>query len=1076
MGPRAVLGRPSLSQAPGTVGVMSVETRWVAVGGPAFDALCDVVTSAKASDPLQPVTVVSPTPAAAVSLRRALVRRRGGIGVVSFQSLDALAEQIAAPRLGAADLALGVDREVLVAALRVELARAPGRFGPIAHHRSTWETVARTVAEVAAVSPEARVRLASSGELAGEVVRLHDTLARTVGFGGRVEVLRAAIDRIRSEPRALVPHGPVVVHLPGPLDGRAADFLCTVGEATEVIVIGGHSGNEIVDRPVVESVVGIGGDPPGEEAPPAPAPSAVISTNDIDDEIRAAVRALLGQAEAGHALHTMALVHPSGAPYTRAVAEVLRTTGIPFSGPSTESLGHTVPGRVLLGLLDVAAQRFSRQSVIDLWSSGVVNGPDGTLVRAVRLDERTRRLGIIGGRVDWHGRVDGRRRWLEEHPPEPGETSEATQRRVERHAEELVELDEIDGAVDDIELLLDGVPTEWSALAPWAGEALDTLCGPLTRRSHWPAHELDADTAIRTVVGRLAALAAVEPEPAPAVVTDTIRAALDTPAPRRASTGTGLLVTTLDHPPVVPLTAVAVVGMAEGHVPRLGRDDVLLSDAVRHDIGLPHSDDTTIAQHRALLAALATATELRLLTYARCDQRSGRTQVPSRWLVDAIERLTGERPRTEALITAEDVPGVEVVKSHSAAVHAVSGAAGVPLHDDEHRLAALAAAGDFDGHPAALDPVVAAGALLSRSRSADAFTRFDGNLAGHGVDVLAEGQRHLSPTSIETYASCPRRWFFRQGLGVHDTDRPEEVERLQPHDKGSLAHRILERFVGDAIDAGAVPAPDEPWGPEGDARLIAIAADEFEEFERLGLTGHPRWWAYDRREIIEVLRQTLRHDDDLRAATRSRPVAVELTFGRDGKAPLQVTLDDGRVVPLAGQADRVDAVPGGVRVYDYKYASSGPYRGLDKAIDEGGDPLEGGRRLQLLAYAEAAAAQQQGGDRSSAWYWFLKPGHTGRHIGYEIGPEYRRLFRETLRVLVDAVGEGLYPARSGSHDWFLGTNENCGYCDFNGICPADREEEWERVRAAPALADVVRLAEEGAPALLRPVDGREEPS
>lgn len=1043
-----------------------METRWVAVGGPAFDALCEVVASVKAGDPLAPVTVVTPTPAAAVSLRRALARRSGGIAVVGFQSLDALATQIAAPRLGADGIALGIDREVLVAAIRVELARQPGRFGPIAHHRSTWETLARTVAEIAALDPEARATVASAGELPAEVVRLHDLLADTVGFGGRVAVLREATDRIRAEPDVLAPHGPVVVHLPGNLDTGATDLLRAIGEQTSVVVIGAQSGDVVVDHPVIDGVVRIGGAPPHDDGPPPAAPSSVISTNDIDDEIRAAVRALLARAEDGHPLHTMALVHPASAPYTRAVAEVLRTTGIPFSGPSTETLGHTVPGRVVLGLLDVAAHRFSRQSVVDLWASGIVLGADGRAVRTVRLDERTRKLGIIGGRSDWHTRVDGRRRWLTEHPPEPTDSAEVTEHRIERHVRELGELDEIDGALDAVEVLLDGMPASWDALAQWVGDVFDTLCGPMTRRSEWPAHELEADTAIRTVIGRLSALADVEPHPGPAVLTDTLRSALDAPAPRRSSTGTGLLVTTLEHPPVVPLTAVAVLGMAEGHVPRLGRDDVLLADAVRRSAGLPLSDDATLDQHRALLAALATASDLRLLTYARCDQRSGRTQVPSRWLVDAIERMTGIRPRTEALITGTHIPGVDVVKSHSAAVRGAAGPDGVPLHGDEHRLATLAATDDFDAHPAALDPVVAAGALLRRSRAADAFTRFDGNLGGDGVDVLAEGQRHLSPTSIETYASCPRKWFFRQALGIHDVDRPEEVERLQPHDKGSLAHRILERFVGDAIEAGTVPAPDEAWGPDGDVRLVDIAADEFAEFERLGLTGHRRWWAYDRREIIEVLLQTLRRDDQLRAATRSRPVAVELTFGRDGEPPLQVTLDDGRVVPLAGQADRVDAVPGGVRVYDYKYASSGPYKGLDKEIADGGDPLEGGRRLQLLAYAEAAAAQRHGVDRSSAWYWFLKPGHTGHHIGYEIGPEHRRLFRETLGVLVDAVGQGLYPARSGPHDWFLGTNTNCGYCDFKDICPADREEEWERVRADPALADVVRLAEEGAPAFL----------
>lgn len=1045
---------------------MAVESTWAPVGVAAFDALVATIDAARTEDSLRPVSVVTPTPAAAVRLRRALARRSDGIAAVSFQSLDALAEQIAAPFLGG-DVVVGVDREVVLAAIRSELAIRPGRFAAISHHRSTWETLARTVGEVASLSDGARRSIAGEGGLGAEVIRLHDAVSAAVGIGGRVEVVRAAIARIEAHPAALDALGPVIVHDPGRLDRPAVQLLRAIATAGELTLLGGLTGVAAVDRVTADVVQSVGGAPPTEDDVPPPAvPTHVLSTNDVDDEIRAAIRALLEAVGDGAPLHAMALVHPSGPPYARSVAEILRASGIPFSGPSTETLGHTSPGRVVLGLLDIAAHRFSRQSVVDLWSSGVVVGADGSVVRSVALDHRSRRLGIIGGRRDWAERVASRRAWLDAHPVDPVDgDEERTQRRHDRRSAERDELDQIEWAVDQTATLLDALPTEWNELGDWIGDVLDTLCGPLTRRTDWPGHELDADTAIRTVVGRLGALDAVDPGPARAAVIDTLRSVLDTPAPRRGGSGSGLLVTTLDQPPSVPLHAVAVVGLAEGHLPRVGRDDVLLSDTLRRSVGLPIADDQTLDQQRSLAASLASATDLRVLTYARCDQRSGRRQVPSRWLVDAVELTSGQRPRSEALISGSPVVGVDVIESHVAAARRVAAGA-VALDEAEYRMAALSAADtDFDSHPAVLDAVVLAGATLARHRVADAFTRFDGNLAGRGIDVLAPGERHLSPTGMETYATCPRRWFFRNGLGIGEVDRPEEVDRLQPRDKGTLAHAILERFVGEAIDAGTVPAPGSPWPASALERLAEIAVEEFEDFERRGLTGHPRWWEFDRSEILQVLGSTLRHDDVLRAVTRSTPVAVELTFGRDGVEPLGVRLDDGREVPIAGQADRVDVVPGGVRVYDYKYASAGPYKPLNKALSDGGDPLDRGRRLQLVAYAEAAAAQR-GVDSASAWYWFLKPGHTGTHVGYEITDEHRHLFRTTLRILVDGVGDGLFPAHSGPDDWFVGTNENCGYCEFNDICPADREEEWERVRADPALTDLVRLAEDGAPAFL----------
>ena len=1052
-----------------------IEVRWTTVGAPALDVLAELVADVQRDDPLRPVSVVTPTPTAAVLIRRELARRNGGLVAVSFHSLDGLAEQLAAPVLGD-DRVFAADREVIVAAVRRVLNDTPGRFRSIADHRATWEALARTIVELAALTDDQRRAMATAGGLATEVVRVHDLVAARVGIGGRARTLRVATDRVRRDPAACARLGPVVVHLPTTVDSLGGSFLRSLAARGRVTIVAGLTGHDRVDERTVRSVVELGGAPPTERDHVEPAtPTGIVSTNDVDDEVRAAVRTILTEVENGHGLHTMALVHPSGAPYATVVAEVLRSAGVPYSGPSTETLGHTLAGRALLGLLEVAATDFGREAVVDLWSSGVVVDGDGAPIPAVALDHRSRRLGVAAGRVDWSARTDARRRWLDAHPVETVvDDTERSARRLGRRQQELDELAAIDVAIDTFADLLDRLPRDWTAIGSWAGEVLDALCGSIAHRTRWPDHEIDADAEVRTALGRLGALAEIEPDPSARVVRETIRAVLDGPAPRRSTAGSGLLVTTLQHPPVVPLHGVVVVGLAEGHVPRLARDDVLLPDVVRRGAGLSLTEDETLDQQWALAAALRSATGVRLLTYARCDQRSGRTQVPSRWLIDAVESVSGVRPRTEHLLHGADVPGVDVVHSHVDAMRRVDQLVDAALHLDERRVASLSRAASFDAHPAVLDPVICSGAAAVRGRAADAFTRFDGNLVGEGIDVLADDNRHLSPTGIETYATCPRKWFFRNALGIGEIDRPEEVERLQPRDKGTLAHRILERFVAEAIDAGSVPEPHASWGLEGRARLVEIAHEEFDDFERRGLTGHPTWWAYDRDEILDVLASTLDHDDEYRARHDATPVAVELTFGREGAAPLRVMLDDGREVPLAGQADRVDEVPGGVRVYDYKYASSRPYLSLRRSLDEGGDPLDHGRRLQLSAYAEAAAAQR-GIDRASAWYWFLRPGHTGTLIGYEITPAHRDLFRKTLGVIVDGVARGLFPARSGPDDWWLGTNTNCGFCEFDPICPADREDEWERVRADASLHDVVQLVEDGAPSFLVTVLPEEDP-
>lgn len=410
------------------------------------------------------------------------------------------------------------------------------------------------------------------------------------------------------------------------------------------------------------------------------------------------------------------------------------------------------------------------------------------------------------------------------------------------------------------------------------------------------------------------------------------------------------------------------------------------------------------------------------------------------------------------------------VASHGAGLLDVARGATAPLHADEHAFAALVHAGGLDAHPAGADPVLAAGVALLRGRRSHDFTRFDGNLDGDGVDVTSLGV--LSPTSLETYARCPRRWFFAQALRLRAMDRPEEIHRLPPRDRGTLAHLALERFFDDAIAGDAVPAPGRRWPEVARDRLRAITDEECDAVEARGITGHPRWWAHDRAEIHRVLQRVLDGDDEQREALGTVPVAVELTFGRQGLPPLAVDLGDGRSILLAGQADRVDAGAigdgdGRVVVWDYKYSGTHGFEDLDRPDADGGDPLAGGTKIQLVAYGMAALGSPRldgvvGPDAEvQARYWFLKPPATNRHIGYPVTDELRERFRRVLRVLADGIGSGRFPARPGEYQYHRGNFDHCTWCDFDSICPRDRDEEWERVRAHPSLAAVRGLAEAG---------------
>ncbi len=1039
---------------------------WVRHGREAFDVLCDRV-AAHRPDPLAPCTVVTPSPAVAVGLRRALAASLGGTAGVRFVDLGALAEELAAARLAADGVAAGVDREVVVAAVRRLLGSRRGRLARIAHHRATWEAAADALLDLAGVPAPVRDELPRAG-LVAELLDLLAEVESTVPVGSPSGVARLAAELLDAGEAAVAEVGPVVVHLPGHLAPAQVELLAALARVTPVEVLLGTAGRAADDEAAVRAVAPLVAVP----SPPAVAPVApteVVSANDVDHEVREAVRALVALAEQGVPWSAMALVHPSGPPYARIVDEVLAEAGVPASGAGTGSLASSVAGRVLLGLLGVGAAGFAREVVVDLWSTGVVVDDAGDLVPFARLDHVSRRLGVTGGGARaWRRAAERDRAQVLARLEDPDDD-----RPRDVHEQRLDVVDRLRAAVDVLEELLADLPEDWAGLAGWAGTVLDRLCGPVASRVDWPEAELDADAAIRTVLGRLAALAVVEDAPDPAVVRATVREALDRPAPRRRGSGAGLLVTTLDRPPLLPLDAVVVVGLVEGHAPRPGGEDVLLGEEVRAAVGLPTAADRAGAQRRSFDAALASATVHRICTFPRNDQRSGRAQVPSRWVVEGLARATGHRPDTEHLMAGRPMPELDVLRvvpSVEGSLRLVAGGGAVPLDEAERIQAELLV--DGAGHPVRTDPVVAAGEVLLAHRRARALTRFDGDLGGDGVD-LTTGQR-LSPTSLETYATCPRRWFFRHVLGLGEPDRPEEVERLQPTDRGTLVHRVLERFFAEAIASATVPPPGAPWGSSALERLAVICDEECDLLEQRGLTGRALWWAHDRAEIHHVLRTTLAVDVELRAASGLPPVEVEHTFGRDGAPAVPVELEDGRVVQLAGQIDRVDAAGGRAQVWDYKHASATPYEVIRERRD-GDDRLGHGRRLQLAAYA-LAAREATGADEVTAAYWFVKPGHEGRVLGVDLDDDLVARFRAALAVVVDGVAEGRFPARPGEHRWRPSGQgfESCAWCDFDRICPADRDEEWVRVRIDPRLRRFRTLTEEGSAALLADADDTEE--
>ena len=120
--------------------------------------------------------------------------------------------------------------------------------------------------------------------------------------------------------------------------------------------------------------------------------------------------------------------------------------------------------------------------------------------------------------------------------------------------------------------------------------------------------------------------------------------------------------------------------------------------------------------------------------------------------------------------------------------------------------------------------------------TAASLSPWDGQLEPDISKVAAIGTRDypISPSALETWATCPYKFFLNRILGIAAPPEEEEDE-MSASARGSLVHKILERFVRE--------------GNQTDADLLDLAETEFAVAEERGVTGYPLLWDMAKEDI-----------------------------------------------------------------------------------------------------------------------------------------------------------------------------------------------------------------------------------
>ncbi|MBA2226895.1 PD-(D/E)XK nuclease family protein [Thermogemmata fonticola] len=528
-----------------------------------------------------------------------------------------------------------------------------------------------------------------------------------------------------------------------------------------------------------------------------------------------------------------------------------------------------------------------------------------------------------------------------------------------------------------------------------------------------------------------------------------------------------------------------LLNMGEGSWPRLNRRETLLADGQRQRLrqaGLPlETAEQRFASEQLLFATLTAAPRQELvLSYAAFDA-NGESLLPAAFVQQWREQL-GTQPLT-VLQQKMLLDGYWTQKPLSAAEQRVQYA---------HAWARGRKA-DRRSYPAVTEEIEQ---VLERARqmvearwARPEYTPYDGRLqnptAVRMVQQLFDDQCLFNPTALETYLSCPFRFFAQHVLGLQRL--PDPAEEIEHTRRGVVLHEALARFHRELAEHGQDRALIQELAAEAAAEAAARrdkagkAADSendtaqtaegneaeppwvrrlaeliAEEVERQLPQGHSRLvreiWRWEGVRLRSYARRYWRQWRQLmgrchKAGLVPQPVAFEEGFGT-GERDCQVEAA-GLSIRVSGRIDRVDQdlAGSGIWIIDYKTGRGSGYTAAE---------VERLERLQLPVYALAWEKLAQGGGTSppvrGLIYWFVTgagpkimwPPYRGRSSTDAGSPNWERFRERTvqrLRQVVTAIRQGCFPLAPRER-------ECTRFCPFATMCRISqsrgrKQQRWE---------------------------------
>ena len=257
------------------------------------------------------------------------------------------------------------------------------------------------------------------------------------------------------------------------------------------------------------------------------------------------------------------------------------------------------------------------------------------------------------------------------------------------------------------------------------------------------------------------------------------------------------------------------------------------------------------------------------------------------------------------------------------------------------------------------------------------------------IDKLYGNTIKASVSKLEQYSACPFSYYVKYGLKLSERD----IFKIQTIDTGNFMHDVIDDFFGEEEAKDIKHITDEQI-----EEIVNRIIDQKLELKKNYLfTSIPKNKVLVNR-LRRVIAKSMKYIVDSIRYSDFNVLGHEVEFGI-GKEyePIQVKLDNGKLIEIVGKIDRVDIMKNEkeqyIRIIDYKSSI--------KDIDL--NEVKAGIKLQLLTYMNEMCKQESAEPAGVFYYNLIEPMiKASQNMSDEqIEEELRKQFKMRGLILAD---------------------------------------------------------------------------